>query len=267
MADNIDDLEPIEPLGKPVPSVRQPGARPRYAEISDTLAADVKAGVYPLGTLLPTEHELCASFEVSRFTVRQALRELSGAGLIERRSGVGSLVVATEPREAFVQSLTSMNELLRYPSETTRHEISRATIKASSEQAHLLLCSAGEPWARVKAVRMARGSKLPFSFVEIFVRPQYAPIFDQPNPKGDPAFAQIEQSFGVRIESAHVEIFAGQITAELAGPMKIEAGTPALNMIRRYSGPDNAIFLVTYTVHPANRFVFSMDLQRRRETP
>jgi GntR family transcriptional regulator len=240
-------------------------ARPRYMEIKSALLSDIKAGLYPVRSLLPTEHDLCQRFEVSRFTVRQALRELSDAGLIERRSGVGSMVIAQEPREAFIQSLTSMTELLRYPSETFRHDLSRKVIKASAEQAHLLLCSPGEEWIRVQGVRIARGSKLPFSWSDIFVRPRFEKVFDLPNPKGEPVYRQLEDHFDQRIGHARVEIFAGTITEDLAGPMQIEAGTPALNMIRRYSDQDGKIFLVTYTVHPANRFVFTMDLERRWE--
>lgn len=255
----------LEPLGRESSFESETRSRPRYLEIKEALIADIKAGVHPIGSLLPTEHELCSRFQVSRFTVRQALKGLQDAGLIERRSGVGSMVVADEPREAFVQSLTSMTELLRYPSETYRTDLSRQLIRASPEQAHLLLCSPGEEWVRVQGVRRARGSKLPFSWSDIYVRPHLAKVFDIPNPKGEPVFRQLEQHLDQRIGHAHVEIFAGQIAKELAGPMQIEEGTPALNMIRRYSGHDGKIFLVTYTVHPANRFIFTMDLERRKE--
>jgi DNA-binding GntR family transcriptional regulator len=238
---------------------------PRYLEIKAALVADIKTGTSPIGSLLPTEHELCRRFNVSRFTVRQALKGLQDAGLIERRSGVGSMVIAEERQETFVHSLTSLTELLRYPYQTYRTDLSRQLIKASPEQAHLLLCSPGEEWVRVQGVRIARGSKFPFSWVDIFVRPQFQHVFDLPNPKGEPVYRQIERQLNHQIRRAHVEIFAGQITSELSGPMQIEEGTPALNIIRRYSGGDGAIFLVTYTVHPANRFVFTMDLERKWE--
>jgi GntR family transcriptional regulator len=256
------------PARKPKPPAAAPSedrSRPRYLEIKAALVADIKAGKFKVGSLLPTEHELCQRFDVSRFTVRQALKGLQDARLIERRSGVGSLVIASEPQETFVHSLTSLTELLRYPNETYRRDISRQLIKASPEQAHLLLCSPGEKWMRVQGVRIARGSRLPFSWVDIFLRPQFRRVFDLPNPKGEPVYRQIERQLDYPIKRAHVEIFAGQITSELSEPMQIEEGTPALNIIRRYSGKDGAIFLVTYTVHPANRFVFTMDLEREWE--
>ena len=238
---------------------------PRYQEIKAALIADIKAGAAPVGSLLPTEHELCRRFGVSRFTVRQALKGLQDAGLIERRSGVGTMVLAAEPQETFVHSLTSLTELLRYPYETYRTDLSRQLIKASPEQAHLLLCSPGDEWVRVQGVRIAKGSKFPFSWVDVFLHPRFQHVFDLPNPKGEPVYRQIERQLDYPIGRAHVEIFAGRITQELSGPMQIEEGTPALNIIRRYSGTDGAIFLVTYTVHPANRFVFTMDLERKWE--
>lgn len=262
-----------KPRRKPKPptarTAAEPGGRdrplPRYLEIKAALVADIKAGAFPVGSLLPTEHELCRRFDVSRFTVRQALKGMEDAGLIERRSGVGTMVLAAEQQETFVHSLTSLTELLRYPYETYRTDLSRQLIKASPEQAHLLLCSPGKEWVRAQGVRIARGSKFPFSWADIYVHPRFEHVLDLPNPKGEPVYRQIERQLDYPVRRAHVEIFAGQITSELSGPMQIEEGTPALNIIRRYSGGDGAIFLVTYTVHPANRFVFTMDLERKWE--
>ncbi len=43
---------------------------------------------------LPTESELCEEFNASRFTVREALRRLVAQGMVQRRQGAGSIVVA-----------------------------------------------------------------------------------------------------------------------------------------------------------------------------
>lgn len=247
------------------PSVAGQPPGPRYLEIQNALMAEIRSGTVAVGGLLPTEHELCQRYGVSRFTVRQALRGLQEAGMIDRRAGIGTIVLSADPRETFVQSLTSLTELLRYPSETYRKEVSRQHIRATAEQAHMLHCSPGEPWVRLRGVRLARGSRLPISWSDIFLRPRFESALDQPNPDGEPVYRQVELHCDHAIQHAHVEIFAGRITPDLSKPMKIAEGTPTLNMIRRYTGTDGEIFLVTYTVHPENRFVFSMDLVRRWE--
>ena len=45
----------------------------RYLQIARTLRKEIVDGVYPVGSQLPTEHQLCERFAVSRYTVREAL--------------------------------------------------------------------------------------------------------------------------------------------------------------------------------------------------
>lgn len=49
-------------------------------------------GVYPEGSLLPSENELCQLHEVTRPTVRQALTKLAVEGYILKHQGKGSIV-------------------------------------------------------------------------------------------------------------------------------------------------------------------------------
>ncbi len=51
-------------------------AQPRYAQIAEQLTTEIVTGRRGIGTLLPTEHALCAQHGVSRATVREAMRKL-----------------------------------------------------------------------------------------------------------------------------------------------------------------------------------------------
>ncbi len=50
-------------------------------------------GIYPLGTNIPPEPQLEKEFQVSKMTVRNAIRELSVEGYVEKKSGVGTIVL------------------------------------------------------------------------------------------------------------------------------------------------------------------------------
>jgi len=69
-----------------------PDERPLYAQLRDQLADDISAGRLAPGTRLPSERALSASYGWNRLTVRQALGELEGAGLLVRRRGSGTYV-------------------------------------------------------------------------------------------------------------------------------------------------------------------------------
>src|SRR5882672_3306321 len=92
----------------------------RYRDIATELQKEIRLGATPVGELLPTETELMARFAASRQTVREALRIITEQGLIVRRAGLGSVVIATEPPVLFTHSVKSLNEWLRYSNETYR---------------------------------------------------------------------------------------------------------------------------------------------------
>jgi len=64
--------------------------------IYDELANAIHKGTYKLGSLLPTELELCKTFNVSRPTVAKALERLREEGAVERTAGFGTTVLASE---------------------------------------------------------------------------------------------------------------------------------------------------------------------------
>ena len=65
---------------------------PHYRKLYEALRKQILAGTYSVGCLLPSEHELSATWQIARPTVRQALDELVRDGLILKKQGKGSIV-------------------------------------------------------------------------------------------------------------------------------------------------------------------------------
>ena len=57
-------------------------------EVQNAIKASIADGTYRTGEKLPSERELVEQFQVSRVTVREALRDLKSAGLIEIKRGI-----------------------------------------------------------------------------------------------------------------------------------------------------------------------------------
>ena len=64
----------------------------QYRKLYELLRKHIVSGVYEEGSLLPSENELCATYNMTRPTVRHALETLLREGLILKQQGKGSIV-------------------------------------------------------------------------------------------------------------------------------------------------------------------------------
>ncbi len=64
--------------------------------VIEQLRAEIAAGTWPVGGRIPTEPQLVAALGVGRNTVREAVRALVHAGVLECRQGSGTYVVSTD---------------------------------------------------------------------------------------------------------------------------------------------------------------------------
>src|ERR1700753_4132813 len=84
---------------------------PLYLQVVRALKDEIVSGVYPVGSQLPTEEELCERFSVSRYTVREALRRLREDNLVSSRQGAGTTVVSPRPSDSFVHEVMLIKDL------------------------------------------------------------------------------------------------------------------------------------------------------------
>ncbi|GAA4333867.1 GntR family transcriptional regulator [Pigmentiphaga soli] len=242
---------------------RAPGA-PLYRKIADALMADIAAGVYPVGSLLPTEAEFGERFGTGRHTVRDALRCLSDEGIILRRPGSGSTVIASGPRRRFVQSVSNFDQWFNYPADVRRQHVESAHVVADRALAAQLGVEDGSAWLRIGALRSAPSMKAPLCWVDIYVAPRLAAVTRERDHEVTPVHEQIERVSGERIAEVEVEISVGRVPERLASMLAAEPGSSALCLVRRYASESGELLQVTATVHPENRYVYAMKF--RRET-
>lgn len=71
-------------------------------QVIDQLRQQIADDAWPLGSKIPTEPQLVAALGVGRNTVREAVRALVHAGVLECRQGSGTYVVSTDELSAAV---------------------------------------------------------------------------------------------------------------------------------------------------------------------
>ena len=72
---------------------------PLAAQTAQLLLGRIRDGEWPLGHRLPGETTLAAQLSVGRSTLREAIRELAGRGVLESRQGAGVFVTALDASE------------------------------------------------------------------------------------------------------------------------------------------------------------------------
>ncbi|MFD1813379.1 FadR/GntR family transcriptional regulator [Rhodococcus gannanensis] len=65
------------------------------AQVTEQLRAEITSGRWPVGERIPTEPALAELTGTGRNTVREAVQALVHAGMLERRQGSGTYVIAT----------------------------------------------------------------------------------------------------------------------------------------------------------------------------
>lgn len=85
--------------------------KPLAESVFDDLLERVIDGTYAPGSALPPEHDLAASSDVSRLTVREALKRLQAQNIVQIRRGLGTYV---NPAAQW----TDLQAILRYASTT-----------------------------------------------------------------------------------------------------------------------------------------------------
>jgi GntR family transcriptional regulator len=84
---------------------------PLYYQLKEIVLEHIRQA--PPGETIPTEHELCAQFDISRPTVRQALSELVSEGYLSRAKGRRTEVAKPRIRQDFLTILESYNKEMR----------------------------------------------------------------------------------------------------------------------------------------------------------
>lgn len=234
----------------------------RYLQVARTLRKDILDGVYPVGSQLPTEQQLCERFEVSRYTVREALRRLRDDNLIASRPRAGTLVVPQPATISYAQDVVSINDLLALAPGAQLTIESNAMVTIDEALAERTGLATATQWLAVRGHRRSQGSAAAVCSTEYYINRAFAAVGRLLQRHAGPVFPLIEDLFGVSIIEVHQEISAISAAGELAEALKVEEGSAALQMRRTYTTSDGEIAQVTINTHPSARYRHSMTMRR-----
>lgn len=236
---------------------------PRHADIARDLRAAIGSGSLPVGTVLPTELELCSGYGVSRHTVRIAIADLAEAGLVTRRKRRGTVVEAVQPARSYRHTVASIEDLMQYGADHVRSVRRAWVVTATARLARDLSCPVGTRWFCVSSLRYESGaSDVPLGVTDVYVDPGHDEVGDLARKSPDRLISSfIAERTGQRVARIRQEVAAVLIDRKLSSLLIADLGSPALRIVRHYLDDAGQVFVRSISTHPASRFNVSSTLE------
>lgn len=230
---------------------------PIYHQIAAGLTQLITSGALPPGQMLPSETEMSRALDISPMTARQALNGLAAKGLIRRKRGVGSFVLARrfdlpliEPIgfTADMQSrgLASSSRILRFE---------RTVAPAEAIERGIL--AEGTPMLRIKRLRLANDQAVGlqdayFSGVN----------FTREELDASGSIYRLMAQRGISLHTAQEIIDAVAAGKEEAGLLGVPEGVPLLRTLLYSSDSPDGFREFTIALYRSDFYQFRAVLRR-----
>jgi len=240
----------------------------RYAVVARDLMEGISSGRFPVGTLLPTEFELCEVYDVSRHTVRAAITQLQNQGLVSRRKRVGTRVEAITPTAGYSQSLASVEDLVNVAETHIRDIQDVREFVADIALAKRLGLEPGGHYVCVSSIKVDVSQRTaPLCWTDVYMEQSYQAVVPEAREHPDELIAAlIERRFGRHIDVVDQQVRPMQLPAELAAKLNAAIDSLGLGIIRQYRDDQGSLIAVSETVYPDDRFTLVMQMKREKRS-
>lgn len=238
-----------------------------HATLTRALTEGIASGHFPVGSLLPTEFELCELYGASRYAVRMAVAELVALGLVSRRKRAGTRVEARMATAHFRQSLNSLDDLVQFGATHRRKVQESGEQRLDRALAEALGVAEGSRWLRISSLRLDEAAAAPpIGWTDVYLDPAYPDVIAAARTHPDRLVAALVAArHGRHAAEIRQDISVATVTERVAPALRAEPGTPALRIIRRYLDHAGIAFEISDSLHPAGRFTASSVLLRDRD--
>jgi GntR family histidine utilization transcriptional repressor len=225
---------------------------PIFQRIKDYLLAEIGAGRWKEGDVIPSEQALVRQFGVSRMTVNRAVRELTAEQVLTRRQGSGTFV-APQKVQATLLEIRSIADEIR-----ARGHVHRARLqllergKANDLLAHQFGLAPGSPLFHSVLVHFE--NDVPIQVEDRWVNPACAPQYMEQD------FLHLTPneylSAAAPLQGATYSIEALSPPPEIAEMLAIDADQCCL-VLRRLTRAFGQVASSATMWHPGHRYQFA----------
>jgi len=233
---------------------------PLHEQISSFLRGRIEGGDWGADTQLPSEHDLCVAFDVSRVTVRRALQTLEADGLIFRRQGLGSFVCERRMAQGLVRLTDFAQDMARAGFQASSHVLHRGTEPCPPSVAERLGTEPGAPVLRLDRVRLGDGQ--PVALDRTWIPLHYAQLLEGRDLTHETLYRVLEQDHGIPVLSGRYRITAAAADPALAEGLGVDPGAALLVMERTSRSVGERAIYFQRRFYRSDRMAYELELAR-----
>jgi GntR family transcriptional regulator len=210
-------------MSEPVAS-RKHARRSLTDAVVTTITEAISRGEYPPGSPLPSETELSGQMNVSRATLREALRTLEDRQVVIRRHGRGTFVSAVPIVKDLHRNfgITAMIRAAGYHPATADQSFEK--VRPSREAAQKLALDADSQVSVLRRVRLADKRPVVLSNEILPVHLLSAEDVDLLTDRHQSLYAFLYREKGIAIYRGRADLVPMKATAELAAALDVKRG-------------------------------------------
>lgn len=203
---------------------------PKYVQIVRTLQERIEVGMYPPGTMLPSESQLTAEFDASRTPVVRALNILRQDGWLESQQGKGYFVRG-KPAAARRAVPSHVHGVLDSDESPTVELLHVGPVMASARIASTLSIAEGTPVYERRRLTKIDDESVSLASVYLPIDVAVASGMEKSDPMSTGLRRQLEARRGTRLDYATERITTRRPTADEARLLGIDEVDPVLSVL------------------------------------
>jgi GntR family transcriptional regulator len=230
-----------------------------YRQLFEILKGKLDRGDWPVGSRIPTEEELCRSYEVSKATVRQAIADLAREGYLKRQQGKGTFA-CRRVIPAGLTMLTTFRELmLEAGLKFTTRVLGRAVTTMTDDLSLKLHVPDDRQLISIRRLRIVDGE--PVLLQESWLPHGLCPELLEADLENEALLEVLERRCGVRIVRVRDWIGVEAANPEEAKALGLAPGTPCL-LLEQFFSTNEGQVMYTRSLKNPERFRLVIDLER-----
>ncbi len=229
---------------------------PMYIKIHNKIKRAIEDKKYTVGERIPAERQLAARFNVSRMTLRQAIKTLEDEGILERRLGSGTYVASQKVQEK-MSGVMSFTQITRANGQVPSSKlISYRVTKPSLSEKEKLKLEDTDDVLRMERIRFA--DEVPICYEVVAIPAELIKDFSKSDISSS-LYQTLEKKGGYQISSVTENIGAAVASENDARLLSIRKGE-ALVTRRQVTLLNHEIpFEYTRASYVADRFEFTFE--------